>query len=225
MNSSVTHQKHAWHLEAYSRILHLWFFKSTGTTLFMVSFFYSYFSLLRMPVFPVVTMPTTWVDDAVRFWPPAFYIYASLWLYTTLVPALQPTLLRLIAYGCGMGSLCLTGLVLFLFFPTTIPFTASADWFNDPSLSLLRKIDMSGNACPSLHVATAVFTAMRLNKLLHDMRCPSWLSVVNWIWCILIVYSTMGIKQHVMWDVVAGLVLALLFGWLYPQLEKRLVEN
>jgi PAP2 superfamily len=225
MNSSIARQKHAWYSEVYSRILHLWFFKSTGTALFMVVFFYGYFSLLRMPVFPVVTMPTTWVDDAIGFWTPAFYIYASLWLYTALVPALQPTFLRLIAYGCGIGSLCLTGLVIFLFFPTAVPFTASADWFNDPSLSLLRKIDMSGNACPSLHVATAIFTAMSLNKLLRDMRCPSWLSVANWIWCTLIVYSTIGIKQHVMWDVVAGLVLALLFGWLYPQLEKRLVEN
>jgi hypothetical protein len=225
MNSSIPHQKHAWYFEVYSRIMHLWFFKSTGTALFMVLFFYGYFSLLRMPVFPVVTMPTTWVDDAIGFWPPAFYIYTSLWLYTALVPALQPTFLRLIAYGCGIGSLCLTGLVVFLFFPTAVPFTASADWFNDPSLSLLRKIDMSGNACPSLHVATAIFTAMCLNKLLRDMRCPSWLSVANWVWCTLIVYSTMGIKQHVMWDVVAGLMLALLFGWLYPQLEKRLVEN
>jgi membrane-associated phospholipid phosphatase len=213
-----------WLSDCKTRLMHQWLFKASGTVLFMVVFFYSYFALLRSPAYPPTTMPLTQVDDWVAFWPPAFYIYASLWLYTALVPALQPSLLRLVAYGCGIGMVCLTGLVLFLFFPSTVPYV-SADWFQDPSLSILRKLDMAGNACPSLHVATALFSALNLRRLLQSMGCPPWIHIVNWLWCVLIVYSTMAIKQHVMWDVVAGILLALIFGALYPKLEARLVEK
>lgn len=211
-----------WCAQLASRFMHLWFFKSTGTALFMVLFFYCYFALLRSPVFTVTVMSTTWVDDWLVFWPPAFYLYASLWVYTSLVPALQPSFLRLVAYGCGIGAVCLTGLLTFLFFPTAVPFNASAPWFQDPTLSILRRIDLSGNAFPSLHVAAAVFSGMSLHTLLREMQCPKWLKIVNWVWCVLIVYSTMAIKQHVMWDVVAGVCLGLVFGLIYPQFEKRL---
>ena len=115
--------------------MHLWYVKALGTSAFMAIFFYGYFAVLRSPVHPVTSMPTTAVDEFVPFWSPAFYIYASLWVYTSLVPALQPTLLRLVAYGCAIGALCLTGLVLFTFFPTAVPY-ASGNWSDDPSLSL-----------------------------------------------------------------------------------------
>lgn len=216
-SSTPTH----WLSECTRRLMHLWLFKAVGTTAFMAVFFYGYFATLTSPIFPVATMPTTVVDNWIGFWPPAFYLYASLWLYTALIPALQPNLLRLVGYGCGIGLLCLTGLVVFLFFPTKVPFE-SIDWLSDPSLSLLRQIDLYGNACPSLHVATAIFTGLCLQRLLRSLGCPRWLLVTNWVWCALIVYSTMAIKQHVMWDVLAGILLALVFGWLYPKFENRL---
>jgi membrane-associated phospholipid phosphatase len=216
-NDGATH----WFSECSKRLMHLWFYKATGTALFTAIFFYSYFAVLKSPIYPVTIMATTSVDDWIAFWPPAFYIYASLWVYTALVPALQPNLLRLLGYGCGIGLLCLTGLVVFVFFPTAVPFS-STDWLTAPSLYLLRQIDLSGNACPSLHVATAIFTGLCLHRMLSSLACPRWLLVVNWVWCVLIVYSTMAIKQHVMWDVLAGILLALVFGWLYPKFEKQL---
>jgi membrane-associated phospholipid phosphatase len=219
------HLPRPWYSEFTTRLWHQWFFKSTGTALFTALFFYSYFALLRMPVFPMTIMPTTPVDDAISFWPPAFYIYASLWLYTALVPALQPNLVRLVGYGCGMGLLCLMALLIFLFFPSAVPFSATADWFKDPSMALLHKIDMPGNACPSLHVASALFSAICLHRIFREIHCPAWVLCVNWAWCTLIIYSTMGIKQHVMWDVVAGTMLAGVFGWVYPHFEKKLVEK
>jgi membrane-associated phospholipid phosphatase len=203
-----------------ARLMHLWHYKAAGTATFMAVFFYSYFQILQTPVHAVTTMPVTWLDDAIAFWPPAFYIYASLWLYTALVPALQPDLKRLLAYGCGIGTLCLTGLVLFTFFPTAVPY-ALTDWFADPSLALLRQIDLAGNACPSLHVATAVFSAICLHQLLLELGSSRALRVANWLWCAAIIYSTLAIKQHVVWDVVAGALLALLAGWIYPYFVRR----
>lgn len=219
-HSSSDNPRH-WFAECCQRLGHLWFYKATGTALFTAIFFYSYFAVLKSPIYPVTTMATTVVDDWIAFWPPAFYLYASLWVYTALVPALQPNLLRLMGYGCGIGLLCLTALVLFVVFPTAVPFS-STDWLTAPTLSLLRQIDLAGNACPSLHVATAIFTGLCLQRLLSSLDCPRWLLVANWVWCVLIVYSTMAIKQHVMWDVLAGILLALVFGWLYPKFEKQL---
>jgi membrane-associated phospholipid phosphatase len=213
-----------WLSECIRRLMHLWLYKALGTTAFMAIFFYSYFAVLKSPMYPVTTMATTMVDDWIGFWPPAFYIYASLWVYTALLPALQPNLPRLIGYGCGIGLLCLTALVVFVFLPTTVPFS-STDWLTAPTLSLLREIDLAGNACPSLHVAAATFTGLCLQRLLRSLGCPRWLLVANWVWCVLIVYSTMAIKQHVMWDVVAGTLLALVFGWLYPKFEDQLSAN
>jgi membrane-associated phospholipid phosphatase len=169
-------------------------------------------------------MPLTAIDSWIAFWPPAFYVYASLWFYTALIPALQPSFKHLLAYGFGIGSVCITGLTIFLFFPSAVPFTA-ADGFTDPALSVLNKLDLAGNACPSLHVAAAVFTAMALHRVLGDVKAPKWLQHCNWVWCALIIYSTMAIKQHVFIDVVAGLTLGVAFGASYARLESRWLRS
>jgi membrane-associated phospholipid phosphatase len=224
MNPVESGVPRSWYARGADRLMHLWLFKATGTAAFMGIFFYSYFAVLHSPIGAVTVMPLTAIDDWVAFWPPAFYLYASLWLYTALVPALQPSLVKLLAYGCGIGSLCLSALVVFSFFPTAVPYEFSS-WFTDPSLMLLRSLDMAGNACPSLHVATAIFTAMTMRRLLLELQAPPWVRHFNWLWCALIVYSTMAIKQHVLWDVLAGMALGLFFGWLYSRLEAWLVER
>jgi membrane-associated phospholipid phosphatase len=179
---------------------------------------------LNAPIYPVVTMHVTFIDNLVPFWPPAFYMYASLWVYTSLVPALQPNFSRLVVYGAGIGLVCLTGLTFFYFFPTAVPY-ASADWLNDPALVVLRKIDMAGNACPSLHVASAIFTAIILHRQLVTLRCPTWLKVTSWWWCACIVYSTLAIKQHVMWDVLAGALLGISIAVIYQWFEGLISKS
>jgi membrane-associated phospholipid phosphatase len=209
----------SWRVEFRRRILRLWFIKATGTALFLFVFFQLYFALLRFPSSSIFEMPTTWIDDSIAFWPPAFYVYASLWLYTALVPALQPSFKALVIYGFGIGSVCIAGLAIFYYFPTKVPFNA-VEISTETSLAILRKIDMSGNACPSLHVATAIFTAICLHRILVAIASPRWMQVASWIWCAFIVYSTMGIKQHVFWDVAAGLALGAIFGFIYVQVTK-----
>lgn len=208
----------SWQQECVRRLSHHWHLKSVATASFMVAFFYGYFAILHSPVYPVTIMGTTRIDDWIPFWPSAFYLYASLWVYTSLVPALQPNFPRLLLYGVGIGMLCFSGLVFFFFFPTAVPY-ASADWFNDPALVVLRKIDMTGNACPSLHVASAIFTAICLHRQLTSMRCPTWLKKTSWVWCAFIVYSTLAIKQHVLWDAIAGMALGIVVAFVYEKFE------
>jgi membrane-associated phospholipid phosphatase len=209
----------AWQLEIKRRVQRVWFLKATANALFLYVFFHLYFALLQFPRSAIIAMPTTWLDDSISFWPPAFYIYASLWVYTALVPALQPSFKALVCYGLAIGTVCLAGLVFFYFLPTKVPFKA-LELSTDSSLDILRKIDLAGNACPSLHVATAILTAMCLHQILLTIRAPGWLKLSNWLWCIVIVYSTMAIKQHVVWDVLAGLALGGIFGLIYPRFER-----
>jgi membrane-associated phospholipid phosphatase len=76
---------------------------------------------------------------------------------------------------------------------------------------LLRGVDATGNACPSLHVAAATFSALWLERLLRELSLPRSWRIANALWYALIVWSTLATKQHVWWDVTAGLLLAMVF--------------
>ncbi len=174
----------------------------------MWAFFAGYFYLLKNPIFPVTIMPLTALDAAVGFQPVTLSLYISLWLYVTLPPALQSTRRDLIYYGLAVAALCVAGLICFLFWPTAIPAT-NIDWENYYGFSILKGVDAAGNACPSLHVATAVFSGVWLNRQLSEIGAPRFVSIGNWLWCVGIVYSTLATKQHVALDMAAGVALGM----------------
>lgn len=213
-----------WYLQILARVKNHFFLKSIGITLFMWIFFIAYFYLLRNPIFPVVTMPLTALDRAIGFQPGTLVLYISLWVYVTLPPVLQATRHELVYYGWSVGFLCLAGLAFFLFWPTAIPAT-HVDWESYYGFPVFEGIDAAGNACPSLHVATAVFSGIWLSRQLRDMRAPHLVDVCNWLWCAGIVYSTLATKQHVALDVAAGAMLGLLAAVLSLVLLSRSVQQ
>ncbi|BAN36560.1 phosphoesterase PA-phosphatase-like protein [Sulfuricella denitrificans skB26] len=180
--------------------------KSIGTTLFISLFFGAYFYLLKTPAYPTTVMPFTLLDRVIGFQPLALPMYLSLWVYVSLPPALLATRRELYGYGLAMAGTCLVGLIVFYFWPTAVP-AAHIDWAQYPDVNFLKNMDASGNACPSLHVATAVFSGFWLHHLLRRFYAPLWILIVNSTWCIGIVYSTIATRQHVAIDVMAGLVL------------------
>jgi membrane-associated phospholipid phosphatase len=171
-------------------------------------FFVGYFYLLRYPLRPAFEMPLTVVDRWIGFQSWALWPYLSLWIYVVLPPALMPNTRELIRYGWWIGGLCVAGLACFYVWPTAVPRHA-VDVAQHAGFEVLRGVDAAGNACPSLHVATATFTALWLDRMLREIATPRWLRAASVCWFVLIVWSTMAIKQHVWWDVVAGVVLAL----------------
>ena len=197
-----------WYLQILTRMKSHFVLKAFGITLFMTAFFTGYIYLLKNPVFPVTMMPLTELDIAVGFKPATIFLYVSLWLYVSLPPALQATRRELINYGLAMGALCVAGLACFLFWPTAVP-AANIDWGQNFGFSILKGVDAAGNACPSLHVATAVFSAMWINRQLIEVGAPRIVRVFNWAWCIGIAYSTLATKQHVAVDMVAGAILGM----------------
>lgn len=189
------------------------YFKSIGTTVFITLFFNAYFYLLKNPAYPITVMPFTWFDSQIGFQPLALPFYLSMWVYVSLPPALLATRRELSLYGMAIGATCLAGLIAFYFWPTAVP-AANIDWTLHPEMGFLKSIDAAGNACPSLHVATAVFSGVWLHHLLRRLDGPLWIHAMNWTWCIGIVYSTLATRQHVFLDVLGGLLLGLLGAWL-----------
>lgn len=195
-----------------ARFGHLFVLKALGTTAWTWLFFIGYFHLLRHPVHPVIVVPATALDHLIPFWPQTLVAYVSLWVYVGIAPGLQPRFVDLLAYGAWAGGLLVVGLALFYVWPTQVP-SGTYDPMGFPGFDLMKGIDAAGNACPSMHVGIAIFTAIRVELLLRQIGAPPWTRVVNLAWFAAITYSTLALKQHVVVDVVAGALLGGAFAW------------
>ncbi len=185
-----------------------WLIKVLGLGGGITAFFVGYFWLLRHPLFPVTFMPRLALDRWISFQPAALSLYLSFWFYISLVPALLKERRELVGYALAATGLGVIGLGIFLFWPTAVPL-ADVEWALYPSFAFLKSVDLTGNACPSMHVAFSVFTAIWFNRLFRQMEGGPYLVGLNWLWCLGILYSTVAIRQHVALDVVAGCVLGL----------------
>jgi membrane-associated phospholipid phosphatase len=182
-------------------------FKCIGITLFISLFFVVYFHVLNYPAYPTTVIPLTYLDKLISFQPLALPIYLSLWLYVAIPPALITNREELYAFTLSIALMSIVGLTIFYFWPTTIP-VSGIDWRLHPSIGFLKSVDAAGNACPSMHVATAFFSGAWTDYLLRKIKTPIWLRFINLMWGIGIIYSTIATRQHVALDVVGGLVLA-----------------
>jgi len=183
-------------------------------------FFAAYFWLLEHPLRPPTIMPLTALDRALPFQPATLPLYLSLWLYVSLAPGLIAGRRALASYGITTLCLSLTGLGFFLLWPTAVP-VSDQTWAADSAFAFLKNIDASGNACPSLHVAFAVLTAVELARLLRELGSGRLVVAVNWLWCAGILYSTVATRQHVVLDVVAGAILGAVFAVAHGRWAQR----
>lgn len=208
-------EKHpGWARQMAARFKRLWLIKLVGSTVAMTVFMVGYFTLLRHAVFPVTLIPLTPIDELVPYQPWWILPYASLWLYISLVPNQLYSGHELLTYLKTVVAMAALGFTIFFFWPTAVP-KAYFDWSQHPGIAFLKSIDASGNACPSLHVAYAVFSCLGLHGLLGEMRAPRLLQVLNVLWCLAIAYSTLATKQHVAIDLMAGALMGLVAGSLY----------
>lgn len=199
-----------WTVELGERVRDRWLLKTAGLTAGISVFMAVYFHLLHHPSGPVFEMPLTAFDRWIPFRPAWVLVYFTLWFYVGFGPGLQRGLPALARYGAWIGAMCGTGLLCFQIWPTRMAqVTAEAGDF--PGYSMLRGLDATGNACPSMHVAAAVFTLVRVDAILCFARSPAALRLFNAVWCTAIVYSTMATRQHGFWDVAGGAALGTVF--------------
>lgn len=180
--------------------------KVVGFTLLISLFFIAYFYVLNHPAYPITRIPLSSVDKLFSFQPLALPLYLSLWVYVGLPLLLMASKRELFEFTMAMSLMCLMGLAIFYYWPTAIA-PASINWDLYPSISFLKNIDAAGNACPSLHVATAFFSGNWTAKLLKQFNAPHWIKILNVTWCAGIIYSTLATRQHVALDVLGGLIL------------------
>lgn len=217
----------SWKTDIGFRMRHLFPLKLVGTTVFTCIFFIGYFHLLRNPAFPVTVMPLTWLDAWVPFEPLALIPYLSLWLYIGFAPGLQRSFVELAVYGLWMSAMCVTGLVIFYFWPTQIP-PLTMDVSQYAGFAMLQGVDAPGNACPSMHVAISVFTAAWIERTLRFSHAPLALRALNGLWLLAICVSTLAVRQHVALDVLGGVLLGGAFAWAslhWSAPERHLVQG
>jgi hypothetical protein len=189
----------------FDRVAVRWPMKGIANTVGLAGFLAAYFWVQHHTQFEVTQMPLTALDYWIPFFPPAIVPYASLWVYVSLPLALLTRSCEFRSFGWGATTLSIAGLGCFYLWPTAVPFVTG--WSPDASSLLLRHVDGAGNACPSLHVAFAVFSWVWLRRLIADVGGRTWVRVGNASWCLAIILSTLAIRQHVVLDVVAGAAL------------------
>jgi membrane-associated phospholipid phosphatase len=153
-------------------------------------------------------------------------LYLSLWFYVSLAPALLMDRREIISYGMVTVGMSVIGLGIFLLWPTTVART-DVVLSQHSTFAFIMAADAAGNACPSLHVAFAVFTAIWLARILRQMNAARTVRAFNWLWCLGILYSTVAIRQHVVLDVLAGaglgaIVAMLHLRWLHASVDRKI---
>jgi membrane-associated phospholipid phosphatase len=218
-SSGVLATRAIWRREIVRRLRTLWFAKMLGTMLGIAAFLMAYFWVLRHPLFDVTIMPVTALDRVIGYHPETLPIYLSLWAYVSVGPALLGNSREIVSYTLSVFVLSVIGLGIFVLWPTAIPEFA-VDWSQHPSISFLKNHDLAANACPSMHVAFSVLTAIYLEKLLREVNTGWPIRALNWLWCLGIIYSTVTTLQHVVLDVLGGTVLGSIVAALYLRLLR-----
>jgi membrane-associated phospholipid phosphatase len=75
----------------------------------------------------------------------------------------------------------------------------------DALLALVRAVDGTGNACPSLHAACVVYAALALPRALP---IGALVLAAVWTWVALVLVACISLRQHTGYDLAAGAVLA-----------------
>lgn len=207
-------------LSRWQVLLACWPIKFMAPVLGLSAFFTVYFAVLRHPLFSVTLMPMTSLDRWVGFHPAAFGLYVSLWLYILVAPGTMTTCRELAFYYAGWVVLAVIGLSIFLLWPTATP-APNIDWARYPGVAFLKRVDSSGNACPSLHAAFVVFTAMWSVSTLRRFGDRGVLRALSLLWALGILYSTLATKQHVLVDLIGGCALGAAVAAVHLHLWRR----
>ena len=79
-------------------------------------------------------------------------------------------------------------------------------------VAALQGFDTPTNVCPSIHVSSTVAVELAVRRS-ESLGKKGWLKAANFVVTVAICLSTMFLKQHSAVDVVLGIALSLLLGW------------
>ena len=160
-----------------------------------------------------------WADEIIPFLPSTVWIYFSSYFFVYAVFFIGKKAELINAYVkafCWMVFFCNC---IYYLVPTYIerheyPLEDSLFFLTKWGFQTLRNIDPMYNCIPSTHVATSVLGAL---FFLHQSKKAF---ILFSFWASLIILSTLTTKQHYVYDVVSGMVVGIIFYWIFFHLRK-----
>ena len=148
------------------------------------------------------------MDQMIPFWPPSAVIYLGCYLfwaanYILIERQEKKEVCQFFAADLLSRAVCL---VFFLAFPTTNvrPEVGSGGIWNQMML-LIYRVDAADNLFPSIHCLVSWFCYIGLRG---KKEIPAWYRGASCIMALLVCVSTLTTKQHVIPDVIGGILLA-----------------
>lgn len=147
-------------------------------------------------------------DAKIPFWPPSAVIYLGCYLfwaanYIIISRQEKKEICQFFSADFISRVICF---VFYILFPTTnIRPHVNSDGFWNQIMIFLYSIDAADNLFPSIHCLVSWFCYIALRG---KKEYPFWYRAFSCIMAILVCLSTLLTKQHVIIDVVGGIVLA-----------------
>lgn len=168
-----------------------------------------YFTLQRLDLFPLRTVPETALDHWIAFEPALIWPYLSIALLVPLAPALATSRAALGRYAKGLALLCLPCFLAFALYPVLGPRPAAAPGHG--LYAWIVSVDRPSNSMPSLHAGLVVYSLLFALRALRgglSRRARAAVIGAGTAWAALIFYATLATKQHWAVDLPAGALLA-----------------
>ena len=168
----------------------------------------------HFPLFPPQLLPMTWLDRTIPLIPNTVWIYTSEGFLFLTVYALCKDMANANKYLYSFLSLQIVSVIIFWIWPTTYPrdlypIPADVNALTYYMFHNLRDVDTPGNCCPSLHVSSVYLSSfMYLDE--QREKFPFF-----FLWATAVAVSTLTTKQHYLIDVVTGLLMAVIFYWIF----------
>ena len=183
--------------------------------------FAGYLLLQRVALRPVLWLEPgpleNWVSASNSA--PVVYLYLSFY-FLILIPGLLPSELQFRRFLIALALTGFVSLVVFLLVPSGV--LRPQEFRVEASAVYLRLIDVDlpRNAFPSLHASVTTLAAIVGGIVLRGWPAR----LLFWAWATGVLWSTMATRQHVLFDVTSGALLACLSwivaAWFLRRREK-----
>lgn len=182
----------------------------------------------RFQIFNATSIQLSFIDRAVNFNPYAVYIYNFAYImpviiYMRLCYLKSHRTIQFFLYHFFITSIAAN--LIFLLFPTTLyneyfhysfeQLLSISDTVTAYNLHFIFTADKPFNCFPSLHVAIAFVAAMALH---NDKKIIIFSGYLFATW---IAFSTLQVKQHLLYDIISGIALSLITYVLTKKLVNR----
>ena len=167
--------------------------------------FVPYLLIQKLSIFEITIIPETTVDRLIPFNDGFIWVYNTLSLFAIIVTFQFTEKRELLKYVGGILVISIASMLIFVFFPTECPrppLEGTTEFYQ-----YFITLDKPSNALPSLHISVVLYTML---TVVINVEMNRAFKVILGVWCAVIIYSTLATKQHLMLDVYAGVLLAVL---------------